>query len=150
MEKRWMPSRWFPWPCSPFWQPMLRSSCQEDAPSLLFRRNLMLQGWIPNHLLYTVFFFKLLNKSNQVYQDGPFVSLNKTLPLKPQDALSQLQIWLHALMFLVPSLQYLGKWYDIQRLPHSFQKGECCTATYSLLSPGVVGVLNKELLWVNK
>ncbi|CAJ1072703.1 apolipoprotein D-like [Xyrichtys novacula] len=42
--------------------------------------------------------------------------------------------------------RYLGKWYDIQRLPHSFQKGECCTATYSLQSPGVVGVLNKELL----
>ncbi|XP_074545354.1 apolipoprotein D-like [Halichoeres trimaculatus] len=42
--------------------------------------------------------------------------------------------------------RYLGKWYDIQRLPHTFQKGECCTATYSLLSPGVVGVLNKELL----
>lgn len=37
-----------------------------------------------------IFFFKLLNKSNQVYQDGPFDSLNKTLPLKPQDALSQL------------------------------------------------------------
>ncbi|XP_042354248.1 apolipoprotein D-like [Plectropomus leopardus] len=42
--------------------------------------------------------------------------------------------------------RYLGKWYDIQRLPHTFQKGECCTATYSLKSPGVVGVLNKELL----
>lgn len=45
-------------------------------------------------------------------------------------------------------LQYLGTWYDIQRLPHSFQKGECSTATYSLKSPGVVGVLNRELLWV--
>ncbi|XP_054452559.1 apolipoprotein D-like [Anoplopoma fimbria] len=42
--------------------------------------------------------------------------------------------------------KYLGKWYDIQRLPHAFQKGECCTATYSLQSPGVVGVLNSELL----
>ncbi|XP_049888899.1 apolipoprotein D-like isoform X1 [Epinephelus moara] len=42
--------------------------------------------------------------------------------------------------------RYLGKWYDIQRLPHTFQKGECCTANYSLKSPGVVGVLNKELL----
>uniref|UniRef100_UPI0037E9A89D apolipoprotein D-like n=1 Tax=Semicossyphus pulcher TaxID=241346 RepID=UPI0037E9A89D len=42
--------------------------------------------------------------------------------------------------------RYLGKWYDIQRLPHTFQKGECCTATYSLKSPGVVGVLNQELL----
>ena len=42
--------------------------------------------------------------------------------------------------------RYLGKWYEFQRLPHAFQKGECCTATYSLQSPGVVGVLNKELL----
>ncbi|KAM3604240.1 uncharacterized protein V6R79_008346 [Siganus canaliculatus] len=42
--------------------------------------------------------------------------------------------------------KYLGTWYDIQRLPHAFQKGECSTATYSLKSPGVVGVLNRELL----
>ncbi|KAK5889287.1 hypothetical protein CesoFtcFv8_015303 [Champsocephalus esox] len=42
--------------------------------------------------------------------------------------------------------RYLGKWFDIQRLPNTFQKGECCTATYSLQSPGVVGVLNSELL----
>ena len=51
-------------------------------------------------------------------------------------------------MFLVHPLQYLGTWFDIQRLPHTFQKGECSTATYSLKSPGVVGVLNRELLWV--
>uniref|UniRef100_A0A8C4NYB4 Apolipoprotein D n=1 Tax=Dicentrarchus labrax TaxID=13489 RepID=A0A8C4NYB4_DICLA len=42
--------------------------------------------------------------------------------------------------------KYLGTWYDIQRLPHAFQKGECSTATYNLKSPGVVGVLNRELL----
>ncbi|XP_031720916.1 apolipoprotein D-like [Anarrhichthys ocellatus] len=42
--------------------------------------------------------------------------------------------------------RYLGKWYDVQRLPNTFQKGECCTATYSLKSPGVVGVFNSELL----
>ncbi|XP_030608475.1 apolipoprotein D-like isoform X2 [Archocentrus centrarchus] len=42
--------------------------------------------------------------------------------------------------------RYLGKWYEIQRLPHIYQKGQCCTATYSLDSPGVVGVLNRELL----
>uniref|UniRef100_A0A3Q4BXK7 Apolipoprotein D n=1 Tax=Mola mola TaxID=94237 RepID=A0A3Q4BXK7_MOLML len=41
--------------------------------------------------------------------------------------------------------RYLGTWYDIQKLPHSFQKGQCATATYSLKSPGVVGVLNREL-----
>ncbi|XP_038151904.1 apolipoprotein D-like [Cyprinodon tularosa] len=42
--------------------------------------------------------------------------------------------------------RYLGKWYEIQRLPHTFQTGQCSTATYSLQSPGVVGVLNRELL----
>ncbi|KAM9718912.1 apolipoprotein D-like [Menidia menidia] len=41
---------------------------------------------------------------------------------------------------------YLGKWYEVQRLPHTFQRGQCSTATYSLKSPGVVGVLNRELL----
>nr|XP_040027708.1 apolipoprotein D-like [Gasterosteus aculeatus aculeatus] len=42
--------------------------------------------------------------------------------------------------------RYLGNWYEIQRLPHAFQYGDCSTATYSLQSPGVVGVLNRELL----
>ncbi|XP_039672587.1 apolipoprotein D-like isoform X1 [Perca fluviatilis] len=42
--------------------------------------------------------------------------------------------------------RYLGKWYEIKKLPAFFQKGECSTATYSLKSPGVVGVLNSELL----
>ncbi|XP_051255520.1 apolipoprotein D-like [Dicentrarchus labrax] len=41
---------------------------------------------------------------------------------------------------------YIGKWYEIQKLPTFFQKGECGTATYSLKSPSVVGVLNRELL----
>merc|ERR1712243_43962 len=42
--------------------------------------------------------------------------------------------------------QYLGKWYEIQKLPAVFQRGECSTANYSLNSPGVVGVVNSELL----
>lgn len=46
----------------------------------------------------------------------------------------------------LPPQQYLGTWYDIEKLPHTFQKGECSTATYSLKSAGVVGVLNRELL----
>ncbi|CAF98955.1 unnamed protein product, partial [Tetraodon nigroviridis] len=41
--------------------------------------------------------------------------------------------------------RYLGTWYEIQRLPHRFQTGQCSTASYSLKSPGVVGVLNREL-----
>ncbi|XP_020784747.1 apolipoprotein D-like [Boleophthalmus pectinirostris] len=42
--------------------------------------------------------------------------------------------------------RYLGTWFDIKKLPMTFQKGECSTATYTLQSPGVVGVFNKELL----
>ncbi|XP_034412135.1 apolipoprotein Da, duplicate 2 [Cyclopterus lumpus] len=42
--------------------------------------------------------------------------------------------------------KYLGKWYEIMKLPTSFQKGECSIATYSLKSHGVIGVLNSELL----
>ncbi|XP_008432678.1 apolipoprotein D-like [Poecilia reticulata] len=42
--------------------------------------------------------------------------------------------------------RYLGKWFEIQRMPHTFQSGQCSTATYSLESPGVVGVVNRELL----
>ncbi|CAF87279.1 unnamed protein product [Tetraodon nigroviridis] len=42
--------------------------------------------------------------------------------------------------------RYVGKWYEIQKLPTSFQKGQCGTATYTAKSPGVIGVLNRELL----
>ncbi|XP_008274001.1 apolipoprotein D-like [Stegastes partitus] len=42
--------------------------------------------------------------------------------------------------------RYIGKWYEIMKLPTTFQKGECGTATYSLKSPGVLGVFNRELL----
>lgn len=44
------------------------------------------------------------------------------------------------------SLQYIGKWYEIEKLPTTFQKGQCGTATYTAKSPGVIGVLNRELL----
>ncbi|XP_053740193.1 apolipoprotein Da, duplicate 2 [Synchiropus splendidus] len=42
--------------------------------------------------------------------------------------------------------RYLGQWYEIKKLPTIFQKGECAVATYSLKAPGVIGVLNRELL----
>ncbi|TNN58034.1 Apolipoprotein D [Liparis tanakae] len=43
-------------------------------------------------------------------------------------------------------LEYLGRWYGIIKLPNFFQKGQCSVATYSLKSPGVIGVLNSGLL----
>jgi apolipoprotein D and lipocalin family protein len=40
--------------------------------------------------------------------------------------------------------RYSGKWYEIARLPNSFEKGlECVTATYSVLPGGSIGVLNR-------
>ncbi|CAG5896516.1 apolipoprotein Da, duplicate 2 [Menidia menidia] len=42
--------------------------------------------------------------------------------------------------------RYLGRWYEIQKLPTSFQKGQCSNALYTLKAPGVIGVLNSELL----
>lgn len=46
-------------------------------------------------------------------------------------------------------LQYIGTWYEIQKLPTSFQKDQCTTAHYTLKSPGDICVLNTELRWVN-
>ncbi|XP_062377329.1 apolipoprotein D-like [Sardina pilchardus] len=42
--------------------------------------------------------------------------------------------------------KYLGRWYEIARLPAVFEKGKCNQATYSLLKEGVVKVVNAELL----
>ncbi len=39
--------------------------------------------------------------------------------------------------------RYLGKWYEIARLPNSFEKGLiCCTAEYSLREDGKITVMN--------
>ena len=43
--------------------------------------------------------------------------------------------------------QYAGTWYEIARLPNSFEKGmQCVTATYTLKDNGKVEVLNKGYL----
>ncbi|RVE62051.1 hypothetical protein OJAV_G00177010 [Oryzias javanicus] len=42
--------------------------------------------------------------------------------------------------------RYLGKWFEFSRLPTSFQVGQCSTAFYTLKAPGVIEVLNSELL----
>lgn len=40
--------------------------------------------------------------------------------------------------------KYMGTWYEIVRLPNSFEKGlECVTATYNLKENGKISVLNK-------
>ncbi|KAK7878235.1 hypothetical protein WMY93_031144 [Mugilogobius chulae] len=42
--------------------------------------------------------------------------------------------------------QYLGTWYEIQKLPAMFERGDCVQAKYSLLADGQVRVHNSELL----
>lgn len=43
-------------------------------------------------------------------------------------------------------VQYLGTWYEIEKLPALFERGTCIQALYSPLANGTVRVLNSELL----
>ncbi|XP_029978865.1 apolipoprotein D-like [Sphaeramia orbicularis] len=42
--------------------------------------------------------------------------------------------------------KYMGTWYEIEKLPAAFERGECVQATYSRLPDGMVKVYNEELL----
>ncbi|NXI61149.1 APOD protein, partial [Anseranas semipalmata] len=42
--------------------------------------------------------------------------------------------------------RYLGTWYEIEKLPASFERGKCIQATYSVKGNGKYRVVNKELL----
>uniref|UniRef100_A0A8B9NS21 Apolipoprotein D n=1 Tax=Apteryx owenii TaxID=8824 RepID=A0A8B9NS21_APTOW len=41
--------------------------------------------------------------------------------------------------------KYVGKWYEIEKLPSNFEKGSCIQANYLLEENGKVKVINKEL-----
>ncbi|XP_027861391.1 apolipoprotein Db [Xiphophorus couchianus] len=41
--------------------------------------------------------------------------------------------------------KYLGRWYEIARLPNSFEKGKCMEANYALRKDGTIRVLNSQL-----
>ncbi|XP_042315576.1 apolipoprotein D isoform X2 [Sceloporus undulatus] len=41
--------------------------------------------------------------------------------------------------------KYVGKWYEIEKLPSNFEKGNCIQANYSLRENGKVKVVNKEV-----
>ncbi|RXN00819.1 Apolipoprotein D [Acipenser ruthenus] len=47
---------------------------------------------------------------------------------------------------LLYSQQYLGTWYEIEKLPASFEKGNCVQATYSLNEDATIKVFNQEVL----
>ncbi|KAM3860657.1 apolipoprotein Db [Diretmus argenteus] len=40
--------------------------------------------------------------------------------------------------------QYLGKWYEIEKLPASFERGKCIEANYAVRSDGTIRVLNSQ------
>ncbi|XP_034718539.1 apolipoprotein Db [Etheostoma cragini] len=40
--------------------------------------------------------------------------------------------------------QYLGRWYEIEKLPASFEKGTCIEANYSIRKDGTIKVLNSQ------
>ncbi|XP_003926237.1 apolipoprotein D [Saimiri boliviensis] len=41
--------------------------------------------------------------------------------------------------------KYLGRWYEIEKIPTTFEKGRCIQANYSLMDNGNIKVLNREL-----
>ncbi|XP_008837238.1 apolipoprotein D [Nannospalax galili] len=41
--------------------------------------------------------------------------------------------------------KYLGRWYEIEKSPVSFEKGVCNQANYSLMENGNIKVLNQEM-----
>ncbi|XP_068565626.1 apolipoprotein Db [Cebidichthys violaceus] len=40
--------------------------------------------------------------------------------------------------------QYLGRWYEIEKLPASFEKGKCIEANYAVRKDGTIQVLNSQ------
>ncbi|KAG6924334.1 apolipoprotein D [Chelydra serpentina] len=44
--------------------------------------------------------------------------------------------------------KYVGKWYEIEKLPASFEKGICTQANYSVKENGKIKVINQELLFL--
>uniref|UniRef100_A0A8D0HMJ5 Apolipoprotein D n=1 Tax=Sphenodon punctatus TaxID=8508 RepID=A0A8D0HMJ5_SPHPU len=42
--------------------------------------------------------------------------------------------------------KYLGKWFEIEKLPSNFENGKCIQANYSLKENGKIKVLKKEIL----
>lgn len=125
---RWRPCRWSPWLCCLSWQPVHRLSSLAGARNLMCKPTLMPPRWVQK--VFCFFFFS--SKIKQYVQHKM-----DTVLLNVQ----RLSVW-----NIVLPLQYIGKWYEIQKLPTTFQKGECGTATYSLKGPGYIGVLNSELL----
>ncbi|TKS87509.1 Apolipoprotein D [Collichthys lucidus] len=40
--------------------------------------------------------------------------------------------------------QYMGRWYEIAKLPASFEKGKCIEANYAVRKDGTIQVLNSQ------
>lgn len=51
---------------------------------------------------------------------------------------------LYAYMSSTFYFKYLGKWYEIEKLPASFEKGKCIEANYMLRPDSTIQVLNVQ------
>ena len=51
----------------------------------------------------------------------------------------------HRVLLYLLSLQYLGRWYEIEKISVSFEKGRCIQANYSLMENGNIKVVKQEL-----
>ncbi|KAJ0059610.1 hypothetical protein NL108_006332, partial [Boleophthalmus pectinirostris] len=40
---------------------------------------------------------------------------------------------------------YLGRWFEITKLPASFERGKCIEANYALRKDGTIQVINKQM-----
>uniref|UniRef100_A0ABI7X9B5 Apolipoprotein D n=1 Tax=Felis catus TaxID=9685 RepID=A0ABI7X9B5_FELCA len=52
---------------------------------------------------------------------------------------------LHVETAFILTEKYLGRWYEIEKIPVSFEKGSCIQANYSLMENGNIKVINQEL-----
>ncbi|KAK7881565.1 hypothetical protein WMY93_029974 [Mugilogobius chulae] len=41
--------------------------------------------------------------------------------------------------------QYLGRWFEITKLPAAFERGKCIEANYALRKDGTIEVINKQM-----
>lgn len=49
-----------------------------------------------------------------------------------------------SVLMMASGQQYLGRWYEIAKLPASFARGKCIEANYSFRKDGTIRVLNSQ------
>ncbi|XP_069885989.1 apolipoprotein D isoform X1 [Dipodomys merriami] len=89
--------------------------------------------------------------SATLFPDPKMMKMMLLLPLAGLFAVAQGQAF-HLGKCPTPPVQenfdvnkYLGRWYEIEKIPVSFEKGNCIQANYSLKGNGNIKVLNQEM-----